>query len=151
MSFEEKINADLMQAMLKKDESATRGIRLIKAAVLLAKTEKDGEKELSDESAMKILQKMMKQRKDSLEIYEREKREDLAKKEREEMEVIGRYLPEQMSAEELKMALKKILEETGATGIKDMGKVMSVASKQFAGRADGKMISAVVKELLANG
>ena len=146
----EKINNDLKQAMLNKDEASLRGIRAIKSAILLAKTEKGGNKDLNEDGEIKLLQKLVKQRKDSLEIYEKENREDLAKKEREEIEVIERYLPKQMSMDELKDILKKIMAETGATSPQDIGKVMVVATKQLAGRSDGKTISTVLKELLAN-
>lgn len=151
MSFEEKINADLKQAMLNKDESGLRGIRAIKSAIILAKTEKGAAKEIDTENEIRLLQKLMKQRKDALEIYEKENREDLAKKEREEIQVIERYLPKQMDAGELRAVIKKIIDETGAKTPQDMGKVMGSATKQLAGKADGKTISAMVKELLANG
>jgi uncharacterized protein YqeY len=150
MALEEKINNDLKQAMLSKEEAALRGIRAIKSAILLVKTEKGGTKEINEEAEIKMLQKLVKQRKDALEIYEKENRPDLAKKEREEIEVIERYLPSQMSAPELRETLKKIIEETGAKNPQDMGKVMGVATKQLAGKADGKTISAVVKELLSS-
>lgn len=149
MTLEEKINADLKQAMLSKDEAGLRAIRAIKSAILLSKTEKDA-KELDNDSEIKMLQKLVKQRRDALDIYEKENREDLAKKEREEILVIERYLPQQMSPDELKILLKKIIKETGAKSPQDMGKVMGLASKQLAGKADGKTISLIVKELLAN-
>lgn len=148
MTLEEKINSDLKQAMLNKDEAGLRAIRAIKSAILLAKTEKDA-KELDHDLEIKLLQKLVKQRKDALEIYEKEKRDDLATKEREEVAVIERYLPEQISTEALKSILKNIIQQTGAKTPQDMGKVMGVASKQLAGKADGKTISAIVKELLA--
>ncbi|MBA2406418.1 MAG: GatB/YqeY domain-containing protein [Chitinophagales bacterium] len=150
MSFEERIDADLKQAMLSKNDAALRGIRAIKSAILLAKTEKGATKELDAEAEIKLLQKLLKQRKDSLEIFEKENRTDLAIKEREEIEVISRYLPEQMDVAELKSLLKKIIEEVGAKNPQDMGKVMNAATKQLSGRADGKTISLTVKELLAN-
>lgn len=150
MSLEEKINGDLKQAMLSKDEAALRAIRAIKSAIILAKTEKDA-KEADAASEIKLLQKLVKQRKDALEIYEKENRADLAKKEREEIEVIERYLPQQMSEDELRSILSKIIAATGATKPQDMGKVMGIASKELAGKADGKTISAIVKELLAAG
>ncbi len=150
MSFVERINADLKQAMLSKNDAALRGIRAIKSAILLAKTEKGATKELDAEAEIKLLQKLLKQRKDSLEIFEKENRTDLAIKEREEIEVISRYLPEQMDVAELKSLLKKIIEEVGAKNPQDMGKVMNAATKQLSGRADGKTISLTVKELLAN-
>ncbi|MEO6168388.1 MAG: GatB/YqeY domain-containing protein [Chitinophagales bacterium] len=149
MNLEEKINADLKLAMLGKDEAGLRAIRAIKSAILLSKTEKDA-KELDNDSEIKLLQKLVKQRRDALEIYEKEKREDLAKKEREEIAIIEKYLPQQMNADSLRLVLKKIIEDTGAKTPQDMGKVIGMASKQLAGKADGKTISAIVKELLAN-
>jgi hypothetical protein len=148
MSLEERINNDLKEAMKNKDEATLRGVRAIKQGILLAKTEPGAPKELNQDQEIKMLQKLVKQRKDSLEIYEREKREDLAIKEREEIAVIEKYLPKQMSAEELKEVLKQIIEEVGAKTPQDMGKVMGVATKQLAGKSDGKTISAMVKELL---
>ncbi len=147
MTLEEKINNDLKTAMKAKDQTALRGIRAIKSAILLAKTDGSG-KDLNDESEIKLLQKLVKQRKDSLDIYEKQSREDLASKEREEIEIIERYLPEQMGAAELEAIIGKIIEQTGASSMRDMGKVMGVASKQLAGKADGKTISGVVKQLL---
>ncbi len=151
MSFEERINSDLKNAMLKKNDAALRGIRAIKSAILLAKTEKGATKEFDDEAEIKLLQKLLKQRRDSLEIFEKENRHDLANKEREEIEIISRYLPEQIDAADLRTLLKKIIEEVGAKTPQDMGKVMNAATKQLSGRADGKTISLAVKELLANG
>lgn len=147
MSLEKKVMQDLKSAMKAKDQKALRGIRAIKAAILLEKTSGDKE-EMTEEREIKLLQKLVKQRKDSLEIYQKEGREDLAQVEQEEIEVIERYLPEQMGEEELKQEIKKIIQETGATSMKDMGKVMGIATKRFAGRAEGKAISAVVKEML---
>ncbi|MFI5134580.1 MAG: GatB/YqeY domain-containing protein [Chitinophagales bacterium] len=149
MPLEEKINNDLKEAMKQKDEASLRGVRAIKQAILLAKTEPGAPKEFTDEQEIKMLQKLVKQRKDSLEIYEREHREDLASKEREEISVIEKYLPKQMSADELKETLKKIISEVGAKTPQDTGKVMGVATKQLAGKSDGKTISAMVKELLS--
>ncbi|MBK7872505.1 MAG: GatB/YqeY domain-containing protein [Saprospiraceae bacterium] len=149
MALEEKIMQDLKEAMKAKDEVALRSIRAVKAAILLAKTDGSG-KAIDSEREIQILQKLVKQRKESLEIYERENREDLAKKERDEIEIIEKYLPKQLSEAELEEVLKPIIAETGATSIKDLGKVMGIASKQLAGRADGKMISAAVKKLLEN-
>ncbi|HHM20792.1 MAG TPA: GatB/YqeY domain-containing protein [Bacteroidetes bacterium] len=148
MSLETKIMEDLKVAMKNKDEAAKRSIRAIKAAILLHKTGGSG-RELDEAGEIKLLQKLVKQRQDSLEIYEKQGREDLAKAEREEIAVIKKYLPEQMSEAELEAALKKIIETTGATSMKDMGRVMGTASKQLAGRADGKTISTVVRRLLA--
>jgi hypothetical protein len=148
MSLEQKIMAEMKDAMKSKNEAVLRGLRAIKAEIIKAKTEPGAAGEIDEATEQKFLQKMMKQRKDSLEIFEKQGREDLAIKEREELEVIERFLPKQMSADEIKEALKAIIAETGASSAADMGKVMGVASKQLAGKADGKSISAIVKELL---
>ncbi len=148
MSLEAKINSDLKTAMKAKDQAALRGVRAIKSAILLFKTSGSGE-ELDEAKEIKLLQKLVKQRKDSLEIYEKEGREDLAAKEREEIVVIEKYLPAQLSAEKLEAVIRQIVEQTGAESMKDMGKVMGLASKQLAGKADGKTISTVVKQLLS--
>ena len=150
MSLEQKIMAELKTAMLAKDEKSVRSLRAIKAAILNAKTSEGAGGEINEEGENKLLQKMVKQRKDSLEIFLQQNREDLAQKEREELEVIERFLPKQMTPDQLKEKIKKIIEETGATTQADFGKVMGTASKQLAGQADGKAISAVVKELLSN-
>lgn len=147
MSLEEKIMQDLKEAMKAKDQAALRSIRAVKAAILLAKTE-GSNKEISKEKEIQMVQKLVKQRKESLEIYERSGREDLAQKEREEIEVIERYLPKQLTEAELEAELKKIIAEVGAESPKDLGKVMGVATKRLAGKADGKMISQVTKRLL---
>jgi uncharacterized protein len=148
MSLEQKIMTDLKTAMLARDEKSLRGLRAIKAAILLAKTSEGSGGELKEEDETKLLQKLVKQRKDSLEIYQQQNRTDLAQKEQEEIEVIEKFLPKQLSAEELQLEIKKIIAETGATSPADMGKVMGVATKKLSGRADGKTISATVKELL---
>lgn len=148
MNLESKITTDLKEAMKAKDQTALRGIRAIKSEILLFKTDGSGA-ELTEDKEIKILQKLVKQRKDSLEIYEKQNREDLAVKEREEIAVIEKYLPEQMGEEELEAILKQIIEQTGAASMKDMGKVMGMASQQLAGKADGKTISGVVKKLLS--
>ncbi len=147
MSLNDKITADLKAAMKAKDQVALRSIRAIKAALLLLKTDGSGE-EVTEEKEIKLLQKLVKQRKDSLEIYEKQDREDLASVEREEIPWIEKYLPEAMSPEELKTAITKIVADTGASSMKDMGKVMGMANAQFAGKADGKTIASLVKELL---
>jgi len=147
MSLESKVMQDLKTAMKEKDKAAVRGIRAIKNAILQFKTSGEGG-ELDEAAEIKMLQKLIKQRKDSLEIYEKEGRDELAQTEREEIEVIERYLPEQLSGEELTAELQKIVEETGASSMKDMGKVMGVANQRLAGKADGKAIAAKVKELL---
>lgn len=149
MGLEQKIMAELKTAMLAKDEKALRSLRAVKAAILLAKTSEGAGGELKEEDEIKILQKLVKQRKDSLEIFEQQNRADLAQKEKEEIEVIEKFLPKQLSAEELKDTISNIIRDTGASGPADMGKVMGAATKQLAGKADGKTISAVVKELLA--
>ena len=149
MSLEQKIMTELKAAMLAKDEAGLRGLRAIKAAILLAKTAEGAGGELKEDEEIKLLQKLVKQRKDSLEIFQQQKRDDLAKKEQEEIAIIEKFLPQQLSPAELKEALQKIISETGAVGHADLGKVMGIASKQFAGKADGKTISALAKELLA--
>ncbi|MBK9380907.1 MAG: GatB/YqeY domain-containing protein [Chitinophagaceae bacterium] len=149
MNLEQKIMADLKAAMLAKDEAALRSLRAIKAAILLAKTAEGAGGELKEEEETKLLQKMVKQRKDSLEIFQQQNRPELARKEEEEIAVIEKFLPKQLTAEEITAALTKIIAETGASSPADMGKVMGAATKQLAGKADGKTISALVKELLA--
>lgn len=149
MALEQKIMADLKTAMLAKDEAALRSLRAVKAAILLAKTSEGAGGELKEEDEVKLLQKLVKQRKDSLEIFQQQNRADLAQKEIEEIAVIEKFLPAQMSADEIKAELAKIIAATGASSPADMGKVMGVASKQLAGKADGKTISILVKELLS--
>jgi len=149
MSLEQKIMAELKTAMLAKDEKSLRSLRAIKAAILLAKTSEGSGGEIKEEDEVKILQKLVKQRKDSLEIFQQQNRTDLAQKEQEEIEVIEKFLPKQLSGDELKALVAEIIAATGASSPADMGKVMGVATKQLAGKADGKAISAVVKELLA--
>jgi len=148
MSLEQKIMTDLKAAMLAKDEASLRSLRAIKAAILLAKTAEGGSGDLKEEDEIKLLQKLVKQRKDSLEIYRQQNRADLAQKEEEEINVIEKFLPKQLSSQELKDLVTKIIAETGATTAADMGKVMGVATKQLAGKADGKTISTMVKEIL---
>ena len=150
MSLEQKIMAEMKEAMKAKEEATLRGLRAIKAEIIKAKTEPGAGGEITEEKESALLQKMMKQRKDSLEIYQQQNRSDLAQKEQEEIAVIEKFLPKQLSAEELRVELQKIIAETGASSPADMGKVMGVATKQLAGKADGKTISATVKELLAN-
>jgi uncharacterized protein YqeY len=150
MSLEITINEQLKKAMLAKDEKGLRALRAIKAAILLAKTSDAKSGELKAEDEIKLLQKLVKSRKDSLEIFQQQNREDLAQKESEEIEVIEKFLPKQMSEEELKEALVAIINQTGAAGPSDLGKVMGLASKQLSGKADGKAISTMVKQLLTN-
>ena len=149
MNLEQKIMPELKAAMLAKDEKSMRALRAIKAAIIVAKTAEGAGGELKEEDEVKLLQKLVKQRKDSLDIFTQQNRPDLAEKEKEEIEVIERFLPKQLSADELKEEIQKIIAETGASSPADMGKVMGAANKQLAGRADGKTISSVVKELLS--
>lgn len=149
MNLEQQIMDEMKVAMKAKDEATLRGLRAIKAEIIKAKTEPGAGGEISAEKELSMLQKMMKQRKDSLGIYQQQNRPDLAKKEEEEIAIIEKYLPKQISSEELKTELQQIIIETGASSAADMGKVMAAATKRFAGRADGKTISAIVKELLA--
>jgi uncharacterized protein YqeY len=148
MALEQKVMAELKTAMLAKDEGALRGLRAIKAAIILAKTSEGAGGELKEEDETRLLQKLVKQRKDSLTIYREQNRPDLAKKEEEEITVIERFLPRQLDEQALKAALSKIIAETGASSPADIGKVMGVAARQLAGQADGKTISAAAKELL---
>ncbi len=148
MSLEITINDHLKKAMLAKDEKGLRALRAIKAAILLAKTAEGGGNGMTEDAEIKLLQKLVKQRKDSIEIFEQQNRADLAVKEKEEVEVIEQYLPKQMSAEEIKQAVAAIIQQTGVTNISGLGQVMGIASKQLAGKADGKTISTIVKELL---
>jgi uncharacterized protein len=149
MSLEIKIMAEMKDAMKSKNEAALRGLRAIKAEIIKAKTEPGANGVIDETVEQKFLQKMVKQRKDSLEIFEKQGRADLAEKEKEELEIIQKFLPTQMTEEEITSAIKLIIEETGAASIADLGKVMGVASKQLAGKADGKAISAIVKTLLS--
>jgi uncharacterized protein YqeY len=148
MPLETTINADLKTAMLAKDEKSVRSLRAIKAAIILAKTAEGNNGEVPESEEMKILQKLVKQRRDSIEIFQKQNRNDLADKELEEVAVIEKYLPAPLSPEELKKVIAAIIEKSGAKGPADMGKVMGLANKELAGKADGKTISAVVKELL---
>jgi len=127
-----------------------RGLRAIKSAILLAKTAEGGAAGLSEEAEIKMLQKLVKQRKDSIEVFEQQGRADLALKEKEEVEVIEQFLPKQMSAEEIKAAVAEVIKESGLSGMGALGQVMGLATKKLAGKADGKTISAVVKELLGS-
>lgn len=148
MSLEDKINQDIKEAMRAKEEARLRTVRAIKAAILLMKTDGSGDA-ITPEREVQLLQKMIKQRQDSLLIYQQQNRPDLAQKEEEEMVVIQTYLPAQLSEEELSVRIRAIIAEVGATSVKDMGKVMGMATKSLAGQADGRAISAKVKELLA--
>lgn len=148
MTLEQKVMAEMKEAMKNKDEGTLRGLRAIKAAIILAKTEKGFSGEITEDAEIKILQKLLKQRKDSLEIFNKENRPDLAQKEKEEIAVIEKFLPTQLTEDELRVELRKIIADSGAIGPSDLGKVMGIASKSFTGKADGKTISSLVKELL---
>jgi len=149
MSLELTVNENMKKAMLAKDVVGLRALSAIKASVLLAKTAEGAAASLTEETETKLLQKLVKQRKDSLEIFERQNRMDLAQKEKEELEVIERFLPKQMGEEEIKAVVAEIIQQSGVVNISGLGQVMGLATKQLAGKADGKVISSIVKELLA--
>jgi len=148
MSLEQTIMGELKAAMKNKDQAALRGIRAIKAAILLAKTDGSGQ-ELDESGEIKLLQKLVKQRQDSLDIFNKQGRDDLAQVEAQEIAVIQKFLPEQMGEEELTTIIKEIVTQTGATSMKDMGKVMGMASQKLAGKADGKTLANIVKQILS--
>ncbi|HEY9177890.1 MAG TPA: GatB/YqeY domain-containing protein [Flavipsychrobacter sp.] len=148
MTLEARIMDEMKTAMKAKNEAELRTLRAIKSAILLEKTSGSGT-EMTEADELKMLQKLAKQRRDSLDIFQQQNREDLAAKEREELAIIERFLPQPMTQEELEAALKDIIAQVGASSPADMGKVMGVASKQLAGKADGKTISETVKRLLA--
>jgi uncharacterized protein YqeY len=148
MSLETEVMSLMKDAMKSKEEAVLRGLRAIKAEIIKAKTEPGANGEISADTELKLLQKLVKQRKDSLTIYEQQNRPDLASKETEEIAVIERFLPAQMSEAEIKTAVEAIIAEVGAAGPQDLGKVMGLATKQLAGKADGKVISAIAKVLL---
>lgn len=148
MSLEAKINEDLKEAMKAKDQVALRGIRAIKSAILIFKTSGSNE-ELDEANEIKILQKLVKQRKDSLDIYRQQNRPELASIEEEEIATIEKYLPKQVSPDEIENIVNTVIIETNASGMKDMGKVMAIVSQKLAGQAEGKVISEVVKRLLS--
>jgi uncharacterized protein len=150
MSLEEKVMSLMKDAMKSKNEGSLRGLRAIKAAIILAKTAEGAGGKLTEADEVKLLQKLVKQRKDSLEIFQQQNRTDLAQKELEEIAVIEQFLPKQISPDELRKIIADIIQQTGASSPADMGKVMGVANKQLAGQADGKSISVIVKELLSN-
>lgn len=148
MSLTERINAGIKDAMKAKDEARKRTLRAVKAQLLLLQTSGEVE-QITEAHEIKLLQKMVKERQDSYEIYQEQGREDLAQPEKEEMDILKEFLPKQMDKEALTAEIKAIIEQTGASSMRDMGKVMGVANKKFAGKADGKTISTVVKELLS--
>ncbi len=149
MSLTENINDEIKKAMLAKNEAGLRALRAIKSGLLLLKAEKGNGIEITKEDEDKLLLKLVKQRKESIEIYTVQGRADLAKSEIEEVEVIEQFLPKQKGEEEIRAEVKKIIETMGASSLADLGKVMGAASKFFAGSADNKMVSAIVKELLS--
>ena len=148
MSLKQQIDADIKKAMLAKNKDELDALRGIKSMILLAETEKGGSGDISSDVESKLLMKAAKQRKESADIFAQQGRADLADKENLQLEIISRYLPKQLSSEALEQELKKVIEEVGAKGPQDMGKVMGVASKKFAGQADGKLISELVKKIL---
>ena len=148
MSLELKITTALKEAMKTKNQTALIALRAIKSAILLHKTQKSSDGEMSQQDEMKILQKLVKQRKDSADIYKTQGRNDLADPELKEVEIIQQFLPEALSEDEVKEVVKSIIDETGAQGMKDMGKVMGISTKRLMGKADGKLISTIVKEFL---
>lgn len=149
MSLRAQIDNDIKQAMLARKKEELEALRSIKSMILLAETEKGGSGDISADAESRILMKAAKQRKESAEIFQKENRNDLAERELFQLEVINRYLPKQLSAEELRAAVETIIRETGATGPQDMGKVMGTATKALAGKADGRQISELVKQLLS--
>lgn len=150
MSLIEQVNEDIKAAMRSKDKVALAAVRGLKKEFLEAQTAKGGDGSLSDEAATKIVQKLVKQRKDSAALYQEQDREDLAANENAEAEILMKYLPKQFTPEELEAKVKAIIAEVGAEGMKDMGRVMGIASKQLAGKAEGRDIASTVKALLAS-
>ena len=150
MSLELEVMSLMKDAMKNKDEALLRGLRAIKAEIIKAKTEPGANGAISEDTEMKLLQKLVKQRKDSLTIFQEQNRADLADKEAEEIAVIEKFLPVQMTEEAVKAAVEAIVKELGAAGPQDLGKVMGVATKQLAGKADGKNIAAIAKNALTN-
>jgi uncharacterized protein YqeY len=143
------IDQEIKQAMLSKNAAALRGLRAIKAALLLARTEKGSTEEITEETELKILQRLIKQRKESADIYNQQGRADLSVIEEEEIEVISGFMPKQLEKADIEQIIAKIISDSGATSVKDMGKVMGLANKELAGKADGKIIAEIVKSLLA--
>jgi len=149
MSLIVKIDQDIKTAMLAREKEKLEALRAVKSALLLARTEKGATDEISEDTEIKLLQRLVKQRKESAAIYQQQNRKDLADKELFEVSIIDKYLPEQMSDEELTKIIKSLIEQTGAKGMADMGKVIGMASKQLAGKAEGKAIADKVKALLS--
>lgn len=149
MSLKSTIEADIKKAMLSKDKDRLRALRSIKSMILLAETEKGAEGELSEDAEMKLLTKAAKQRRDSIEVFEQQGRTDLAATEKSELEVIESFLPKQLTENEIEAEVQQIISEVGASGPQDMGKVMGLATKKLAGKADGKIISTLARKLLS--
>jgi uncharacterized protein len=143
------IDQEIKQAMLAKDQAKLRGLRAIKAALLLARTEKGTAEEITEEMELKLLQKLVKQRKESADIYKQQGREDLSVVEEEEIAVISAFMPKQLDAAEIEAVIIRLIKDSGAASVKDMGKVMGLANKELAGKADGKLIAELVKKQLA--
>ncbi len=148
MSLENKIMISMKESMKSKDQTSLRALRAIKSAIILQKTQKGSSEEISNDDELKILQKLVKQRKDSADIYQDQDRMDLAQPELDEIKIIEQFLPEAMSEEEIENEVKKVIDETGAEGMKDMGKVMGIVTKKLMGKADGKTISTIVRNNL---
>jgi len=149
MSLEKVINNDIKSAMLAKDKKKLEALRAVKAAILLLKTDKGSDGEITEDAEMKILQKLVKQRKDSAELYKSQGRDDLAEEENFQLSVIEKYLPEQMSEEKIRKTVQEVIAETGASSMKDMGRVMGMSTKKLVGKADNTLIATIVKELLS--
>lgn len=149
MTLEERINEDIKAAMLAREKEKLNALRAIKSAILLAKTSKGAADTMSEEAEIKLLKQLVKQRQDSAAIYKEQNRDDLYQEEKAQLEVIAAYLPQMMSEEEIETTLKQIIADNGFAGMKDMGKVMGMATKAFAGKADNKTVSDIVKRLLA--
>ncbi len=150
MSLETTINSDIKQAMLNRDKKKLEALRAIKASLLLAKTGKDvGAGEISEEVEISILKRLVKQRKESAEIYNEKSREEMASEELYQAGIIEEYLPEQMGVEQVEAIVKEAIQELGATTMKDMGKVMGIVTKKLAGKADNKMVSGIIKNILS--
>ena len=148
MSLENKIITSIKESMKSKDQTSLRALRAIKSAIILQKTQKGSSEEISNDDELKILQKLVKQRKDSADIYQDQDRMDLAQPQLDEIKIIEQFLPEAMSEEEVENEVKKVIDETGAEGMKDMGKVMGIVTKKLMGKADGKTISTIVRNNL---
>ena len=148
MSLENKIMTVMKESMKSKDQTSLRSLRAIKSAIILHKTQKGSSDEISNEDELKILQKLVKQRKDSADIYQNQDRMDLAQPELDEIKVIEKFLPEALPEKEIEEAVKKVINDTGAEGMKDMGKVMGIVTKTLMGKADGKTISTIVRNNL---